>query len=547
METELKFCIDEPGLDLLADKTTIGSFQVLDGSHSYDLDTYYDTPSHKLQAGGYACRIRLHDGQPIATLKSLGAGGGALHIRTELETHLTKPVPDLRTWPNGPAREIATELTGGEDLHPIVTLEQTRQVKPVLSNGQKIATLSLDRITAHIDGSSHTWCEVEVEMEQDTPTNIIQALSDLLHQQAQLQPEGISKFELAMQLFAAESNAMTSAPPILPEGGIKPDEVNEALNGDKTAGAGHDAPKGPGLESTDSLAQAASKLLRYYMEELEKAEKDLDDEVSEETIHQARVSVRRLRSLMRLLPEVFKSQKAQRTQRQLQRFARLLGVVRDLDVGLLNAEKFSQTLVECEKETFPPLFEIWRIERRAALSNLNKYLDSKRHRQLLRNLRTLADNDPPEPLSSPTPWQLRYLLPPLLWTQYTRIWAYDTVMTDISEDTLHELRIEAKRLRYAFEFFYELLAPEGDKLRELIIALQNHLGELQDTRVTISEIRHYLEKRAALPGSTADGILTYLQDRMDEQKNLKQGFPNLWQEVPRPRFRRTLGKALAQL
>jgi 8-oxo-dGTP pyrophosphatase MutT (NUDIX family) len=62
-----------------------------------------------------------------------------------------------------------------------------------------------------------------------------------------------------------------------------------------------------------------------------------------------------------------------------------------------------------------------------------------------------------------------------------------------SSESLHALRIQCKRLRYLFEFYYpiygETLKPEIKKLRKL----QDVLGEFQDASVATQQLRQYVE------------------------------------------------------
>jgi inorganic triphosphatase YgiF len=54
---------------------------------------------------------------------------------------------------------------------------------------------------------------------------------------------------------------------------------------------------------------------------------------------------------------------------------------------------------------------------------------------------------------------------------------------------LHDMRIAAKRLRYTFEIFEEVLPPAGKEIVEELTRVQDELGELHDSDVMIALLR----------------------------------------------------------
>lgn len=201
MEVELKFQTDDVGLQRLAAAPVLGDYRLIDEPPTHDLDTYYDTADSALAASGYACRLRLRDGRPIAALKGRGGAHGPIHRRAEWETDLTTLTPDPTAWPPGPTRELAESLTRGEPLQPLVVVEQRRQPRAVLSAGCRIATLSLDRVIVRVGNRTRRWCEVEIEMTRDATQAAVEALRGALQAVADVHPETRSKFEQALALL----------------------------------------------------------------------------------------------------------------------------------------------------------------------------------------------------------------------------------------------------------------------------------------------------------------------------------------------------------
>ncbi|RIK33286.1 MAG: hypothetical protein DCC52_03595 [Chloroflexi bacterium] len=93
-------------------------------------------------------------------------------------------------------------------------------------------------------------------------------------------------------------------------------------------------------------------------------------------------------------------------------------------------------------------------------------------------------------------------IPARLWKQYGIVRAYEPRVADALPSTLHALRIEVKRLRYALEFFSAPLtaptqrAPQPRDLIDALIALQDALGAMQDAVVGGEFVTRYAVAQA---------------------------------------------------
>jgi CHAD domain-containing protein len=115
-------------------------------------------------------------------------------------------------------------------------------------------------------------------------------------------------------------------------------------------------------------------------------------------------------------------------------------------------------------------------------------------------------------------------------------------------ETLHRLRIAAKRLRYALEFFGETLGPDSARLLERVVALQDHLGCLHDADVAAKLARDVLVARAGqLTKPEADAIGAFLHSREREVARRRRAVGPIWRAVTGAPFRRALGRATAAL
>ncbi|HNQ13909.1 MAG TPA: CHAD domain-containing protein [Pyrinomonadaceae bacterium] len=100
---------------------------------------------------------------------------------------------------------------------------------------------------------------------------------------------------------------------------------------------------------------------------------------------------------------------------------------------------------------------------------------------------------------------------------------------------LHRLRIAAKRLRYALEFFGTCWGKKLKRYAKQIADMQTFLGDLHDADVWIEQLSHRREEPAA------DWLITELKRNREE--NYRDAFV-LWIEWRRARFLRKVERVI---
>ena len=86
--------------------------------------------------------------------------------------------------------------------------------------------------------------------------------------------------------------------------------------------------------------------------------------------------------------------------------------------------------------------------------------------------------------SCPTqPHRVRDTAASRIWTAYEQVRGYEPVLRWADVETLHELRIAGKWLRYTLEFVREALGDDAAPLIARVTALQDHLGLMNDADV----------------------------------------------------------------
>ena len=121
---------------------------------------------------------------------------------------------------------------------------------------------------------------------------------------------------------------------------------------------------------------------------------------------------------------------------------------------------------------------------------------------------------------------------------------------------LHQLRIEGKQLRYALEFFEEVLSPQAGDMIQQMKKLQDHLGDMQDAVVASELLRDFLtwgtwgrakdqKKTKSQEPILAPGVATYLADRQVSLYQQLRTFFEVWSYFQSVKFKQ-LGAAVIE-
>ena len=146
------------------------------------------------------------------------------------------------------------------------------------------------------------------------------------------------------------------------------------------------------------------------------------------------------------------------------------------------------------------------------------------------------------------PHRVRDTAPSRIWGAYEHVRGYEPVLRWADVETLHELRIAGKWLRYTLEFVREPLGPDATPLITRVVALQDHLGLMNDANVSAHMARTFLVEHAGeLSSQESAAIGRYLVDRERDVARLRRTIGRPWRGVAGVGFRRALGRVVAGL
>jgi len=443
---------------------------------------YWDTPDLALHAAGLALRIRRVETEWIQTVKDRGTQHAGLFDRLEDETPVHDATPDVARIGNSTLRGAldGALAAGGGVLAPTFETDVRRSVR-TLRRGDAEIEVCLDVGQVRTTAGDVPLSEVELELKAGVPGSLYDFALDL-HERVPLRPAGCDKPTLGFRMLTGEKQQPMHA---------------RRLH----------------LEPDATLDEALAQISASGLEQILANEVPAHDGHDPEGVHQLRVGVRRLRSLLSTLKEVLPEQPTDVLSRELRWLGGALGPARDLDVFLaemvdpvLRARDGNGALKRLRDEAITMRAEAYEDVRRA--------LESPRYTALaLRFGRWCVDREWRQQALTPDSARLfapaRETAAQILGRRLTRARRLSDQATTPSER--HNLRIELKKLRYAGDFFASVF-PEKRTRRYLkrLSRLQDALGLLNDAATTERTVDHLLERmgaEASVPEQRAGGLI----------------------------------------
>jgi CHAD domain-containing protein len=612
IEVELKYQVTTPGgADRYLVAPEIGPFKSAGQVRSVRLeDCYVDSADWGLAKAGFAARLRRTSAGTLISVKAHATSGVRLHRREEIEGP-ADAAGAPRDWPDSQARTVILELCGDEPLIELLKIRQLRRVRR-LEAGESRAELSLDEVEViGNDTLLERFDELEVELKKGGEEPL-EALADLFDRDEALRPVSGSKLDRAVVAMRTALPTMPeavqmrwqSAPPELLGGNSKAARpkgraTTEGIATEGTARSSRDAatsetdpagspsgepepaasapggsesspaesqpepalrtpkaarrpgPRTLGIVADDSLPEAARKVLRFHFARMQNREAGTRDGDDAEDLHDMRVAVRRMRAAWRVFDDAFKSSRTKRLRRRLESLSDKLGTVRDLDVLTQGLEAYRLGLDPEQQPGLDPLLSLWARQRSSARKQLIEELDSGGYSAFVREMEEFLSAGSNAAASVPTPTiphRVRDTAPSQIWAAYETVRAYELVLPWADIETIHQLRIATKWLRYTLEFFGETLGPDGPRLLGRVAALQDFLGDFHDADVAAKLARDVLVARAGeLSRTETEAIGAYLHSRERELARRRRSLGPVWRAVNGAPFRRALGRAAAAL
>lgn len=233
----------------------------------------------------------------------------------------------------------------------------------------------------------------------------------------------------------------------------------------------------PDQPTTEAVMGMVAELLRLARQQEEGLIADIDTEFT----HQYRVNLRKARSLLSLFKKALPPKRYQTLRSELKKIAQATNRLRDLDVFLLDQDNYRAMLPTHFQPGLDDLFKGLKRRRQQVWRKVKATLKKEDYLEHVQQLK-LQLKEPPDLSTRHSGTAIKKRVSRKILSQYQKIQRYGArIDAETPDEQVHELRIEAKKLRYLLELFAELFSY--DQLRRLIKALkklQDNLGRFND-------------------------------------------------------------------
>ncbi len=489
------------------------------------VDSYWDTPDWSLYRAGWAYRWRDASGSKSLALKSIDGGSELLHRRRELEQPVSSfPGHNGHDHTGGWVTDQVDDLdlTG---LRELFRVNNHRRQFDIRTPDESLVRAAIDQTTISTalpleepPPGCAAFIELELELVEGREESLLQ-LAKAVQKKYGLLRSRRGKFDRGLQ-------AAGLSPPSAP--------ASESLH-----------------ENSSYLAEihrldfspddpAIHLAYRCFLDEFEgmlaqepRAWEGLDPE----GVHQMRVRTRRLRAAFRAFKDVMPAESVRAFNGEFKWVAAALGKVRDLDVYRASLDQYASGIPDVANEHDADyqrhLEDRWRKARKRLLA----CLESKRYARLKDRFTRFLERGPSQrAMKSSGNVTVAAASRQLIGKRFKSVLREGRAVTPTStEESLHSLRINCKRLRYLFEFFDPVydrtFKSEVKKLRNL----QDVLGEFQDTCVGEQQLRHFVRNAPRKDRSLGHFIaFGYASSGQERQETIRwDDLPKAWMNFDR--------------
>ncbi|AYG63407.1 CHAD domain-containing protein [Rhizobium jaguaris] len=397
---------------------------------------YFDTNDRTLFKKGFTLRVRRSGDARMQTVKATGKGV-SLFARSEWETPIVDDLPVLES-----TSPIATEFgLNSTDVSPQFKVSVERHIWNVKENSSQIEAV-LDEGTVIAGDRQTSICEIELELKDGDARDLF-VLARKFEAVAPVKFGVQSKAERGYWLMEAAKSA------------VKAEAVE--LGQATTA-----------ISAFQTIAQSCFRQFRLNETILLRGK-------SAEALHQARVAIRRLRSAFSLFKVLVLDGEAGRLSDEFRWLAHVLGEARNLDVLLPKAQngELRRKLGTAQEHAYDDAFDALKSPRASALMlDFNEWLHCGDYLRL--PARQEERERSAEGFASEALDKMR-----------KKIKKHGRDLLGVDDEQRHQVRKDAKKLRYAAEFFGPLFTEKRSARRHkhFIAAmerLQDQLGTLND-------------------------------------------------------------------
>jgi CHAD domain-containing protein len=278
-------------------------------------------------------------------------------------------------------------------------------------------------------------------------------------------------------------------------------------------------PEAPACETTRNI-------IKTYIQVARENEPGIKADYDTEFLHDYRVSLRKVRSVLSLFKGVFRDDDTARLRQAFADIMKQTNRLRDLDVYLLEKSLYFSMIPKSLHEGLSVMFEVFATERQQQLKHVVDMLNSESY---TRTITDLAEQFTSTNILKPGPKGDGPTLPfacRLIWKRYNKVCKVARrINSDTPSKEFHVLRIQCKKLRYLMEFFTPLFPQKTIKqLIKALKRLQDNLGRFNDFSVQQRSLQAFLQdysdhhNNSITLAESIGALITVLHQRQQEER-----------------------------
>jgi CHAD domain-containing protein len=523
---EIETKLDADADFVLPDLTALPEVSSVESAEIQELEAVYlDSEDLRLIRHGTTFRRRTGGQDAGWHLKLPAAKQGRIEVRRALGKS-ERAVPPMLLG-------LVRVQLRGEPVAPVARITTRRTVRRLLGDGGVVlAEVADDQVTAEAMGAELTtssWREIEVELVDGDPGLLQSATGSLI-------AAGARPSDSTSKLQRALLHRLPPAP--APEPTAKQQEAKQS-EAKQRDGKQRKAGKGKNKKRTKSepLPPTAGAVVVAYLAEQVQALIAEDPRVrisADDAVHQMRVATRRLRTALATFRPLFAEGVVEPLRAELKWLGGLLGAARDAEV--MRARLKAELAAQPSELVLGPVRRRVDLELGQAYREAHKHiitaLDGDRYLALIATLEEFVAQPPlSERAATAAAAELRTRVRHACRRVAKATGGLETVRAGADpaamDHHLHEVRIAAKRARYAAEAVRPVIGKPAKAVATAMEEVQETLGNHQDAVVERQWLRD-LSVRAFLAGENGFtfGRLHGLTDARAEHD--EERFTEVW-------------------
>ncbi|MDP9811313.1 inorganic triphosphatase YgiF [Rhizobium tibeticum] len=475
-EIEIKLELSTEALEALLGSDLLGEPEkVLEQS-----STYFDTVERRLFQEGFSLRIRRSGAARMQTVKATGPSK-SLFARSEWETPIDGDEPVLDH-----SSPLLSEFGSDLAVEPVFDVDVERRVWNVKENGSLIEVV-VDQGEAVSGDRQSAIREVELELKDGDRKDLF-----ILARKV----DGIVPSRFGVRSKSEKGFALV-------------DQQRSVFKAE-----GLDLERNmPAVAAFQAIASSCFRQFRLN-------EDVLLHRRNPEALHQARVALRRLRSAFSLFKPILSGEEPGRLNAEVRWLASVLGEARNVDVLLAKAKDADlvSKLTDARRDAYDDAIGALNSSRARALAlDFNDWLQCGEYLER----KDTADQSPSAEFTAEALDKMR-----------KKLKKHGRALASVDDEHRHQVRKDAKKLRYAAEFFGSLFdSKRGARRYKKFIAamadLQDHLGALNDLATGPDVLEKYgladhPARDSVLSHADKDVLIGKAQDSVDDILDAKR-------------------------